>query len=68
MLAKKKPKITYGSRVEVEAYIHWAEDPGVLPLSYKPCEPSSSKSHKKQLILCYLPEVANNKIVVPKHQ
>jgi hypothetical protein len=30
MLAKKKPKITYGSRVEVEAYIHWAEDPGVL--------------------------------------
>jgi hypothetical protein len=37
-------------------------------LSYKPCEPSSSKSHKKQLILCYLPEVANNKIVVPKHQ
>jgi hypothetical protein len=30
MLAKKKPKITYGSRVEVKAYIHWAEDPVVL--------------------------------------
>jgi len=29
-LARKQLKITYRSRVEVDAYIHWAEDPVVL--------------------------------------
>jgi hypothetical protein len=27
MLAQKQPKITYGTRVEVDACIHWAENP-----------------------------------------
>jgi|GEM_PF-2962087 len=27
ILAKKQLKITYGTRVEVDAYIHWADDP-----------------------------------------
>jgi membrane protein YqaA with SNARE-associated domain len=30
ILAKKQPKITYVAKLEVDAYIHWAEDPGVL--------------------------------------
>jgi hypothetical protein len=30
ILAKKQPKIIYGARVEVDAYIHWAEESLVL--------------------------------------
>jgi hypothetical protein len=30
VLAKKQPIIAYGIWIEVDAYIHWAEDPMVL--------------------------------------
>ncbi len=34
-LAKKHPKVTYGTRIVVDAYIHWTEDQLVYALSYK---------------------------------
>ena len=29
-VSKEEAEIAYGTRVEIDAYIHWAEDPGIL--------------------------------------